>query len=109
MVNGKCVTRPRLWHSQRGPRKSWGCPTANGRLTRSRQGGSKRAASGRTPRHRGRTQAGFVGRGRGGGAPLKAVGLGRWLVAGAVGVWEGGRGCAGVQRGAAQGRSVGRR
>ena len=32
MVNGKWVTRPRLRHSQRGPRKIRGCPTAMGGL-----------------------------------------------------------------------------
>ena len=53
-----------------------GLPTAIGRLTRSRPVGSKRAARGSTPRHRGLTLAGF----RGGGGSAFGVG-------GAVGVY----------------------
>ena len=46
-----------------GDPENEGLPTAIGRLTRSRQVGSNRAARGSTPRHRGLTLAGFRGRG----------------------------------------------
>ena len=59
-----------------GDPENEGLPTAIGRLTRSRPVGSRRAARGSTPRHRGLTLAGF----RGGGGSAFGVG-------GAVGVY----------------------
>ena len=60
-----------------GAPQNLGLPNRHGRFTRSRQGGPKRAASGRTPRHRGRTQAGFEALGGVGGGSAVAVGMGR--------------------------------
>ena len=82
-----------------GDPENEGLPTAIGRLTRSRQVGSKRAARGSTPRHRGLTLAGF----RGGGGGPRSVWVGRWgcTCAAAVFFWEGGGG----QRGDVHGRS----
>ena len=50
-----------------GDPENEGLPTATGRFTRSRPRGSKRAARGSTPSHRGPTLAGFLGAGGGGG------------------------------------------
>ena len=48
-----------------GDPKNVGLPTATRRLTRSRQGGPKRAAHASTPRHQGLAPAGFSGGGGG--------------------------------------------
>ena len=83
MVNYKCVTRPRLWHSQRGPRKIWGCPTAmSGLLGPARVGRSRHQVA--APRASGdghRPVSRLVAGGGGGGSAL-AVGLGHCSGAG---------------------------
>ena len=96
-----------------------GHPTATWRLTRSRQGGSKRAAHARTLRHQGLTPAVVLGVWGGGGAPLD-WGSG-WVPRALSGSRLGGAsqgkgprrgadwGCAGAQTGAAHGRRLGLR
>ena len=84
-----------------------GLPTAIGRLTRSRQVGSKRKARGSTPRHQGADTCRF----QGGGGP-RSVWVGRWgcTCAAAVFSWEGAGaawGCAWAQQGTAQGCGAG--
>ena len=76
MVNGKWVTRPRLWHSQRGPRKIWGCPTAmGGLLGPARVGRSgQRVAAPRATGDGHRLVLRLMG---GGGGSAVAVGTGR--------------------------------
>ena len=74
-----------------GDPENEGLPTATGRFTRSRPKGSKRAARGSTPSHRGPTLAGFLGAGGGGGTAL----VWWWCFS-----WEGGG-----QRGDVHGRS----
>ena len=93
-----------------GDPENEGLPTATGRFTRSRPKGSKRAARGSTPSHRGPTLAGFHGaggdggtasvggRGAGGGArKSKGAPVARPTVS------------PGAQSGAAQGRRLGLR
>ena len=80
-----------------------GHPTATWRLTRSRQGGSKRAAHARTLRHQGLTPAVVLGVWGGGGSAGLGVRLGSPRVE-----WVASRGCQSRQ-GAAQGRGLGLR
>ena len=75
-----------------GVPKNAGLPTATRRLTRSRQGGSKRAAHARTLRHQGLTPAVVSGWGGGGGSAGSGAVLGARGSVGGLrlgGAWQG--------------------